>query len=153
MLFLCHLSVWKHCYIINWLLTKFYILMLCGHFLQNCTLCVFTWTQTRTSLSQTRLYQSPATSDSNTFPWDNLFNYLLFDISIPNCFVFPCCVIVKYSYYLFLTNCNCLVNIHFFSVPTPHLPKAKKQDFRKLLHNNNYTSSTDDNRVSRWVKI
>ena len=62
---------------------------------------------------------------------------------------FPCCVIVKYSYYLFLTNWDCLVNIHFFSVPTPHLPKAKKQDFRKLLHNNNYTSSTDDNRVSR----
>lgn len=73
--------------------------------------------------------------------------YLIF------CFLFPCCVIVKHSYYLFLTNWDCLVNIHFFSVPTPHLPKTKKQDFRKLLHNNNYTSSIDDNRVSRWVKI
>jgi len=47
-------------YIINWVLKKYYILMLCGHFLQNCTFCVFTWTQTRTSLSQTQLYQFPA---------------------------------------------------------------------------------------------
>jgi len=39
------------------------------------------------------------------------------------------------------------------SVPTRHLPKAKKQDFRKLLHNNNYSSSTDDNRVSSETDI
>lgn len=112
-------------------------------------LCLYLNTDQNFALSNSAISILWCTSDSNNFPWDNLFNHLLFDISIPNCFLFPCCVIVKYSYYLFLTNWDCLVNIHFFSVPTPHLPKAKKQDFRKLLHNNNYTSSTDDNRVSR----
>ncbi|XP_078380426.1 integrator complex subunit 6-like isoform X2 [Oculina patagonica] len=39
------------------------------------------------------------------------------------------------------------------SVRTPQLPKAKKQDFRALLHNSNFSSSTDDNRVTSETDI
>ena len=57
------------------------------------------------------------------------------------------CTILSIGIDIFLIiNVNIL---SFLSVRTPQLPKAKKKDFHALLHNSNFSSTADDNRIAR----
>lgn len=152
--------------------------MLCSHFLWNSAFWSFTFTLhcgtllseiwlsliTLCYLALTSLSLGRAFSISRWWlAWTtDISNYflLLFPVRDQDSRVQPYCAWIITNYFWVYASCGAffwciliaLATFSCFSVPTPHLPKAKKQDFRKLLHNNNYSSSTDDNRVSRWVK-